>query len=186
MSPTDAAPTITDWMSAWGQVGGAAATVAAVIVALWIASRDRRRIEQDRIDEAHGNAAMVMSEVRGSGVIAIINHSPRPIREPRVIGVELDGSPDISWQPGEPGLPAVNVLGPGDVAETKRGFWIAIGPGAARSLQPGDVLGDVVTICATIEHHDTAGRRWTRCGFAPPINGNAGVRRSWWRRLLRK
>jgi hypothetical protein len=73
--------------------------------------------------------------------------------------LELEGSPDITWQPDEPGLPAANVLGPGDVAETKGGYVVAIGPGATRRLQPGDVLGTIVTAHATIEYYDTAGRR---------------------------
>lgn len=33
---------MTDWISAWGQVGGAIATTVAVVVALWLAQRDRR------------------------------------------------------------------------------------------------------------------------------------------------
>jgi hypothetical protein len=73
-----------------GQVGGALATFAAVALALWIARRDQRRIKQDRLDEAYGEAAMVMADDRFDAVIDITNHGSRPIREPKVIGFELD------------------------------------------------------------------------------------------------
>jgi hypothetical protein len=38
-------PTSADWLAAWGQVGGAIATFAAVVVALWLARRERGRIK---------------------------------------------------------------------------------------------------------------------------------------------
>jgi hypothetical protein len=60
----DSASNVTDWLSAWGQIAGAVATFAAVVVALWIAVRDERRIEQNRLDEAHGEAAMAVAEMR--------------------------------------------------------------------------------------------------------------------------
>lgn len=38
-------PTTADWLAAWGQVVGAFATFAAVVVALWLASRESGRVK---------------------------------------------------------------------------------------------------------------------------------------------
>jgi hypothetical protein len=135
----DSASNVTDWLSAWGQIAGAVATFAAVVVALWIAVRDERRIEQNRLDEAHGEAAMAVAEMRRDAVAEITNHSSRPIREPKVIDFEFVGRPDIMWRANEPDLPAGNYLGPGSAANTRGGYWVATGPGASRSFQQSDL-----------------------------------------------
>jgi len=85
-------PNVADWIAAIGQALGAFFTLAAVIVALWIALRDeqRRHAEQER--QALTQARLV--RVRGTGVklvgedehgyqheltIYFTNHSERPV-----------------------------------------------------------------------------------------------------------
>jgi hypothetical protein len=112
VSPTDAAPSVTDWLSAWGQIAGAIAIVLAVVVALWIASRDRRRADRDRGEEAQHRAARVASTLYGP-VVTITNHGAAPIWQPDVVSCVIPELPDVVWKRRVHGA-AREVLGSAD------------------------------------------------------------------------
>lgn len=155
---------VAEWISTVGQVVGALATLAAVIVALWIAGRDTRRLEGERADRDKAQARLVAITAVGSGGagIVITNHSDRPILHPQIEDVTVNGSLGLTWRvnPKVPnaGRPR-DVLSPGEPFEVPVEF-VDEG-GTVTRLDQGQCT---VTIIFT----DAAGLRWRRVGNSEP------------------
>ncbi|MEK6443786.1 hypothetical protein [Pseudonocardia sp. T1-2H] len=163
------APTSADWLSAWGQVGGAAATAAAVIVALWIASRDRRRLAQDRADEARGRAAMVIAAASNSSVI-VTNHGQSPIRRPAVVSNSVPEDAEITWTPQGAGQvdPVCEVLAPGASVTVPGGFQRERVRDGRSEMHIYDYDRPPYGAVMTIRFIDVDGRLWSRTGLESP------------------
>lgn len=168
-------PNIADWLAAIGQVAGALAAAVAVGVAMWLARRDRRRLVQDRAEEARGQASMVAAEVQGEA-LAILNHSRAPIRQPTFVGVEVGDQPSVIYIPdgaslinNEAANPeyraiVVNILAAGETALNHGNFFRRSSGGIASvSPTPGNSK-----VAFTIEFTDSDGRRWSRRGWDAP------------------
>jgi hypothetical protein len=119
-----------DWVAAIGQVAGAIATVAAVVVALWIAARDRRQHERDRIDAA-GRAAMVFAR-DSSGDVVVTNYGDFPVRDVRVRVAAKPGS-RTNWTPNNFTGNVVDLLVAGSEARTRGSYCLFI-PGQGGEL----------------------------------------------------
>ena len=52
-----------EWISAIGQIVAAAGTLAAVVIALWLARLDGRRIRAELADRDAGQARLIMFEI---------------------------------------------------------------------------------------------------------------------------
>ncbi|GAA0429352.1 hypothetical protein Aca07nite_37700 [Actinoplanes capillaceus] len=115
-----------DWIAAIGQAAGAVFTACAVVVALWIASRDARLrdLESDRKSLAQARLVLAgdapRAEATGQTVdgfrhairFEIANHGDRPILE---IGIEVWG--EDRGRRGSHWSDSRAILLPGEVAE---------------------------------------------------------------------
>jgi hypothetical protein len=54
-------------MSAIAQIAGAVGTLAAVVVALWVASRDSHRLQAELSDREAGQARLIIADVHREG-----------------------------------------------------------------------------------------------------------------------
>lgn len=114
------APKWTDVMSAWGQVGGAVATFAAVLFALWATRRDSRRLALEQESRAFAQASLVIVEFakpEPDGVndhitkFRVKNLSDYPILEARAaiwVTTDLDATKkgELAPERSAPGVPA--------------------------------------------------------------------------------
>ena len=170
-----------DWVAAIGQVLGAIATFAAVVVALRIAARDRRQHEQDRLDEAAGRAAMVFAQDDGGNVV-VTNHSDRPVRAVYVRA----GHPSelrLQWTPNNVTGLVTDILRAGATASLRSSYGLTSASGDTfypLNAAPKDAW--IVPGFADIE-----GRRWVRVGDElptwqrEPVATKRTLRRPSWR-----
>lgn len=162
------------WIN-WGLVVNAlaaAGSVSAAVVALHIATRDRRERQHERDEAAKAQARLVIVKSygwvnRGEKVpeIALIcdNHSDRPI---------LDVKPDQAWIPGFPAFSNIigedrtwTLLKPDD--ECRFSFVLADGAGTSGpSILPDDALAgstiDYLPIVGAVTFIDAGGSRWRK------------------------
>lgn len=83
-------PPVLEWSVAIAQVVGAVGTLAAVVVALWIAVRDGRRVRADQADRDARQARLITFEVyedRDGWRVGTTNQSMAPIFEVTVTKV---------------------------------------------------------------------------------------------------
>jgi hypothetical protein len=156
----------TDVFAAWGQVIGAAGTLLAVVVALWIAIRDGRYRDAERRDNEAAHARFVFA-ARASDpprlTMSYTNHGALPVTSVRFVGIfgsyqdvrstgwSLDGS-------SEPYVLAA--IGPGQTVTT---------PPIAVTWPAGvDVDETEALYYPTIVFVDTNGRWWERTAHDPP------------------
>lgn len=158
------APTSADWLAAWGQVGGAVATTAAVVVALWLAARDQRwrRADQTARDAAQARLVTVeidynidSSPVKITAVIT--NSSQSPILDVAIDKVRNLKQPDLQWRfrtdlPGERAY--AWALRTGQTLESLIEFYETAEP--TQSVVP-DFFNEL-----TVSYTDTNGHRWQR------------------------
>jgi hypothetical protein len=155
VSPAIATGSVVDWISAVGEVVGAVGTLAAVIVALWLARLDRQRIWAELEDREAGQARLVTFEVvrrGGRWRVQTTNHSVAPVFDVRVIQVRCgDQVGHVDPIPGTP-------------------KWLAM-------VRAGESMDQVITFndlevdgtCeVTAFFLDSAGLRWQRTGTDPP------------------
>ncbi len=117
----ESAPTAADWLAAWGQVGGAVATFCAVIVALWLAGRERGRIK----------VKLKVGALAGSGR-GLVSASPN--------NVDPDWLKDLAAQGFGRRVVAVEVINVGRQPVTVQKWSLASQRGA--SISPlGDSIG---------------------------------------------
>lgn len=167
-------PSITDWLSAVGQVVGAVGTLAAVTVALLVSFRDNRRLMSELRDREAATARLVSAVVRrdlGLTFLEIRNDSREAVHD---VEMELAG----------PGSADLRVRA--QKVEELNGRFVAAGPGtgteSVHALQPGEIRRLVVETTATavtahgavpavvtLRFTDSAGLRWLRQGHEPPM-----------------
>lgn len=165
---------------------GAAATTAAVIVALWISHRDARRVDRERRDAEKGQARLVTVEApwgSGGGVtITVTNRSLQPI-----FGLELDSvtnidDPELAWRipPTIHGArQSIDVLGAGEPWTTYAEFLDA--NGQRDRLRPG------ASIAVDISFHDASGLTWRKRTNSDPVRViTEDPRTHWWTQVRRR
>ena len=157
MQPAESGPSVLDWVSVVGQLVGTAGTVAAVVLALWIARRDGRRLRAELADRDAGQARLVTADVHraaGRWWVRTTNHSTAPVFGVEVVEARHQGG--LSRVEPLPGAPAVlEVLGPGESVD--RALDVPTGADPDPGL-------DVVVTC----YLDAAGLRWRREGAGQP------------------
>ncbi|WP_344017980.1 hypothetical protein [Pseudonocardia kongjuensis] len=180
MSAVPATPDVPNWtdiVSAIGQAGGAVATAAAVIVALWLAIRERRwrradlvavAAERDDRDAAQARLITVACDFRdtltGSVSVTVRNESASPVFDVRIKKVESDDPDVVSWdydfgQMDELYDVAPTVLSAS--AEIRAVAWYHDGTGTPIRTFADDH--------ATVQFTDSNGLRWTRRDTAAPV-----------------
>jgi hypothetical protein len=153
VQPVATGPSALDWVSALGQAAGAVGTLAAVVVALWVALRDGRQLRAEQSDRAAGQARLIIADVHresGRWWVRTTNHSAAPVFEVEVVEVRHGGG--VSMVESVAGAPAVlDKLAAGQTRDR------AITPG-------GDPSSGIVVLC----YRDAAGLRWRREGTGKP------------------
>ncbi|WP_327730873.1 hypothetical protein OG250_38990 [Streptomyces sp. NBC_00487] len=137
---------ITDWLSAVGQVAGALGTLAAVVVALLVSFRDNRRLASELRDREASTARLVSAVIRrdpGLVFLEIRNDAREAVHD---MEAELTG-------PGSAGLRLS-----AQRVEERDGRFMAAGPGTGteslRVLRPGETRRLVVeTVATTARRH---------------------------------
>lgn len=139
-------------MSAIAQIAGTVGTFAAVAVALWVATRDGRRLRAERSDREAGQARLVIANVHREGGrwwVRTTNHSTAPVFGVEVVEVRHEGG--VSAVEAVRGSPAVL-----DV--------LAAGQSRDRAIATGGEPSGIVVL----RYLDAAGLRWHREGTAQP------------------
>ncbi|HEV2779966.1 MAG TPA: hypothetical protein VGX25_11270 [Actinophytocola sp.] len=146
-------PAVTDWMSALGEIAGAAGTVAAVAVALLLARRGARRQRIEQADREAGQARLIIAELHraeGRWWVRTTNHSTAPVFQVEILEVRHpDGVSTVEPAPGAP--VELTKLPAGEVND--------------RALALG---GDPATAVVVLRFLDAAGLRWHRAGTGQP------------------
>lgn len=152
-------PPALEWSVAISQVAGAGATLAAVVVALWIAVRDGRRVQALQDDRDAGQARLITFEVYTRGDrwrVGTMNHSAAPIFEVTVTKVTCgDRIGRVVEVPGSPEQLAM--VPPGDKPEQTTDIAVVEADGSHK------MIGS-----CTAHFLDAAGLRWSRTGSDPP------------------
>lgn len=153
VQPVAIGPSALNWVSVLGQLAGTAGTLLAVVVALWVASRDGRRLRAEQSDREAGQARLIIADVHREGGrwwVRTTNHSAAPVFGVEVVEVRhADGVSGVEPVPGAPAV--LDVLGAGETRDR------AITP--AGNPSPGVVV---------LRYHDAAGLRWRREGTGQP------------------
>jgi hypothetical protein len=155
--------TTADWIAAWGQVGGAVGTTAAVGIAIWLALREScwRKTEQADRDAAQARLLTIDTDYHSGGhspfqiVVIIANNSSAPMLDVGIEAVRNLQEPGLGWGYGADDPEATvraNVLVPGQrlvvevvfIDEDKQQQW----PGGPNSV--------------TVTYTDSSGLRWRR------------------------
>lgn len=153
MPPVAIGPSALDWVSALGQAVGAVGTLLAVVVALWVASRDGRRRRAEQSDRDAGQARLIIADVHREGGrwwVRTTNHSAAPVFGVEVVEVRYEGG--VSVVEPVSGAPAVlDMLGAGETRDR------------AITADGNPSSGVVV-----LRYLDSAGLRWHREGTGQP------------------
>jgi hypothetical protein len=152
VQPASTGSTALDWLSVITQVAGAAATLAAVVVALWVASRDGRRLRAEQSDREKGQARLIIADVHHEGGrwwVRTTNHSAAPVFGVEVVEVRHErGGSQVEDIPGAPAVLEV----------------LAAGQAIDRAIAGDERLFGVVVL----RYLDAAGLRWHREGAGQP------------------
>jgi hypothetical protein len=153
VQPAATGPSALDWVSAIAQIAGAFGTLAAVVVALWVASRDGRRLRAELSDREKGQARLIFADVHeesGRWWVRTTNHSTAPVFTVEVVEIQHQGG--VSAIEAVPGAPAIlDVLEPGQTRD--------------RAIKPG---GEPSSGVVVLRYLDAAGLRWRREGAGQP------------------
>ncbi|RAS65122.1 hypothetical protein C8D87_105617 [Lentzea atacamensis] len=155
-----------DVFAAWGQVIGAAGTLLAVIVAIWIAVRDGRYRDAERRDNEAMHARLV-SGARASNppslTISYSNYGSCPVTSVRVVDVagRFGETRSTGWSIGGSAEPYVlGAIAPGQTVTTP--------PISVTWPEGQDVDETAALYYPTIVFFDTNGRWWERRGHDQP------------------
>ncbi|HET9256077.1 MAG TPA: hypothetical protein VFO16_12860 [Pseudonocardiaceae bacterium] len=153
VQPAAPGPSALEWVSAVAQIAGAFGTLAAVVVALWVASRDGRRLRAELSDREKGQARLIFADVckdDGRWLVRTTNHSAAPVFIVEVVEVRHRGG--MSAVEDTPEAPAVlDVLEPGQIRD--------------RVITPG---GEPSSGVVVLRYLDATGLRWRREGTRQP------------------
>lgn len=153
----------------------ALATFSAVVVALYVAHRDWRRAERERLDNEAGQARLItitQGPLSGCPEVYVTNHSSQPVFELRLVDADvlprLDG---LSYTAEERAVSRDD-----DVVPTNHHCRFGV-----EVIDPTGKHVDLEgwSMSAVITFLDVAGRRWRRAGNEQPIR--LYYRRGRWR-----
>jgi hypothetical protein len=165
-------PLVTDWLSAIGQVVGAVATFAAVVVALAIAIKDNKRLAAEIRDREAVSARLITAnlcrdfgltylEIRNDGASAVYNLdvavTSSVAASYRVTGRKVEER-NGRFVEVESMSEGVRVLLPHEVRR------LAVEMDGAAATAEADSSATV-----TVRFTDAAGLQWVRPGNAPPF-----------------
>ncbi|OLF14329.1 hypothetical protein BLA60_04150 [Actinophytocola xinjiangensis] len=155
-----------DVFAAWGQVIGAAGTLLAVVVALWIAVRDGRYRDAERRDNEAAHARFV-SGARTSDpprlTLSYTNYGSLPVTSVRLIAVSgrFGTTRSTDWSIGGSAEPYVlGAIAPGQTATTP--------PIAIHWPADADVDEATALYYPTVVFVDPNGRWWERTAHDQP------------------
>lgn len=159
-------PPALEWSVAISQVAGAAATLAAVVVALWIAVRDGRRVRVEQADRDASQARLITFEVCRGGDgwrVRTTNQSMAPIFDVTMTVVTCgDRVGHVEPGPGSPKkLPMISP----DGKKVEQPIKFADRESHSR-LDFNSI--DIGSCQVTANFLDAAGLRWSRTGSDPP------------------
>lgn len=149
-----------------GELVGAVATTAAVIVALWVAIGDSRRREAERKEQQAAQARLITVErtedaTGGAFYVKVTNHSASPVFAVVVEAVHVTPDPLRVRFFGKRSWPRLDA-------------GKSVGAKAATFKMDGTALANVTgrsVVAADISFVDSAGLRWRRWGGTPPRGG---------------
>ncbi|WP_253775644.1 hypothetical protein [Goodfellowiella coeruleoviolacea] len=178
-------PTDADVFAAWGQVLGAAFTLAAVLVALSVSVVDGRRWRAERRDQEVTQARLVLvdlTEARSFRLV-ITNHSASPVMHLTVENVQAwsGGVRSTRWV-----LP--EWLYPGELWHQSVRIQEVMAPGDAISFKYNPEWPEVpdhpfpTAVSVTYSFTDAAGLRWRRTDYEEPERVLAQQTPRWFRR----
>ncbi|USQ89880.1 hypothetical protein NFX46_40040 (plasmid) [Streptomyces phaeoluteigriseus] len=151
-----------DWWTIGTNICVATATFAAVVVALWVAIRDGRRQDKDRLERESSQAKLVTCDAQNFPRVVITNHSGLPVLDVRLVKLEIGLARRFWYVEGSSGT-----LG----AETS---WVWVAPQDLVSdldLEIYLVSGFKPTM--TIRITDASGSQWFREGSNQPEPSSA-------------
>lgn len=156
----------TDVFAAWGQVAGAAGTLLAVVVALWIAIRDGRYRDAERRDNEMAHARVV-SGARASDpphlTVSYTNYGTFPVTSVRLTDIfgRFKETSSTGWSVNGSDEPYVlGAIGPGQTVTT---------PPISVSWPEGTEVDETVALYyPTIVFVDAGGRWWERTAHDQP------------------
>jgi hypothetical protein len=165
----------TDWISAWGQVGGAIGTVATFVAVIWI---DRR----DKNDRAAAQARLLTVEPdyhhRAEGdvdfVACVVNHSKEPFFNVAIVDVCNTQHPEVKWRPADTARRPyeAQILEPGEGGSIY--LPIVLPDDVDRLTRYGEKRDQI-----TVRYTDSNGLNWKRRDQEAPDRLRE---RMWWRR----
>lgn len=152
--------------AAWGQVIGAAGTLLAVVVAVWIAIRDGRYRDAERRDDEAVHARLV-SGSRASDpphlAVSYTNYGTFPVTSVRLVGMtgRCGGTSSAGWSIGGSSEPYVlGAIGPGQTVTT---------PPISVTWPEGQEVDQTAALYyPTIVFFDANGRWWERRAHDQP------------------
>lgn len=167
MSGGSSLPPALEWSVALAQVTAAVATLAAVVVALWLAARDGRRSRVEQADRDARQARLITFEVYRRGDryrVGTRNQSTAPIFEVTV--TEVTWGEHIGYVEAVPGSPAqLAVVPAGNSVEQT----ITFAHPESRPMPDFDPADELIGSYQVTAHFlDAAGLRWRRTGSDPP------------------
>ncbi|HEV2784280.1 MAG TPA: hypothetical protein VGX25_33255 [Actinophytocola sp.] len=152
--------------AAWGQVIGAAGTLLAVIVAIWIAIRDGRYRDAERRDNEAVHARL-LSAIRVSDppnlTIGFTNYGSCPVHSVRLTGIvgHFGDVRSVGWSiNGSSDSYVLAAIAPGQTATT---------PPITITWPENATVDEAAALYyPTIVFYDTNGRWWERTAHDPP------------------
>jgi len=159
-------PVDADVFAAWGQVLGAAGTLLAVIVAIWIAIRDGRYRDAERRDNEAAHARL-LSAFRAADPprlsVGFRNYGACPLTSVRMIDIvgRFGDVRSVGWSINGSAEPYVlAAIGPGETVTT---------PPISITWPAGTQVDETVALYyPTVVFVDTNGRWWQRRAHDPP------------------
>jgi hypothetical protein len=156
----------TDVFAAWGQVVGAAGTLLAVVVAMWIAIRDGRYRDAERRDNEAAHARVV-SGARASDppslTVSYTNYGTFPVTSVRLMDISgrFQETSSTGWSVDGSSEPYVlGAIGPGQTVTT---------PPISIDWPEGSNVDETAALYyPTVAFVDTNGRWWERTAHDQP------------------
>lgn len=160
-------PPVLVWSVAISQVVGTVATLTTVVVALWIAVRDGRRVRVEQADRDARQARLITFEVYRRGDhwrVGTTNQSMAPVFEVTV--TEVTSGDHMGKVAAVPGSPAQLAIVP---AGARMEQTITFANRKSHPMSDFNSTDEVIgSYQVTATFLDAAGLRWSRSGSDPP------------------